>query len=85
MIQEHSVSVRQACSQVDIPRSSFSYRPREKNDQPIIDQLSSITEEHASIGFWMCYYRIRKQGLIWNHKRVYRVYTAMRLNSRSLE
>lgn len=82
MIQEHSVSVRQACSQMGIPRSSFSYQHREKNDQPIIDQLSSMTEEHAAIGFWMCFHRIRKQGLNWNHKRVYRVYTAMKLNIR---
>ena len=82
MIQEHSVSVRQACSQLGIPRSSFSYHPRERDDQPIIDQLNSIIEHHAAIGFWMCFHRIRKQGLIWNHKRVYRVYTAMKLNIR---
>lgn len=82
MVEEHSISVRQACNQVRIPKSSFLYQPRDKDDQPVIDQLGLLTDRHPSIGFWMCYHRIRNQGILWNHKRVYRVYTAMKLNIR---
>ena len=82
MVEEHSISVRQACSQVQLPRSTFTYHPKEKDDQPVIDQLSMLIEKHPSIGFWMCYHRLRKQGFTWNHKRIYRIYTAMRLNIR---
>lgn len=53
-----------------------------KNDEPVISQLNQLIEKHPSIGFWMSYYRIRQQGFIWNHKRIYRVYTEMKLNIR---
>lgn len=34
------------------------------------------------IGFWKCYYRLRRKGCNCNHKPLYRVYTMLRLNVR---
>ena len=82
MVKQHNISLRQACKEFKIPRSSYSYKPKEKDDQVIIKQLGELCEKHPSIGFWMCYYRIRNKGFKWNHKRVYRVYTNMSLNIR---
>lgn len=82
MIIEHGVSIRQACNEVDLPRSTFQYDPVPKNDDQIIEELEKLVERHPSIGFWMCFYRLRRKGFTWNHKRVYRVYTAMQLNIR---
>lgn len=41
-----------------------------------------LVEKHVSIGFWQSYHRIRKKGIIVNHKKLYRIYTTMRLNIR---
>ena len=82
MRQHHRVSIRQSCKAVGIPRSTYSYKRKPKDDQPIIDALLELTEKHPAIGFWQCYYRLRAMGHRWNHKRVYRVYTALRLNIR---
>jgi putative transposase len=38
--------------------------------------------KHPSIGFWQAYHRLRLAGYTWNHKRVYRVYTALGLTIR---
>lgn len=76
------VSISQACKSVGIAKSTYLYRAIEKDDSEIITCLESLIEKHPSIGFWMSYYRIRAQGYKWNHKRVYRVYTALKLNIR---
>ena len=66
-----------------VPRSTFQHKSKVKDeDMLIVEQLSNLVARHPSIGFWKCYHRIRRQGHLWNHKRVYRVYTKMRLNIR---
>jgi putative transposase len=65
-----------------MPRSTATYTKKAKLDEPIIDSLNQLVEEHPSIGFWKCYYRMRKANNRWNHKRVYRVYTMLKLNIR---
>lgn len=82
MIKEHCVSCRQACKAVNLPRSTFNYKPKLKDDTQVIEQLNHLVDKHPAIGFWQSFYRIRRQGYVWNHKRVYRVYTTMRLNIR---
>ena len=82
LVEGHNLSVRQACKAIDIPRSTYEYQLREKDDQPVLQALAQLVEGHPAIGFWKCYRRLRKQGNHWNHKRVYRIYTQMQLNIR---
>ena len=82
MIQHGGISQRQACKTVSLPRSTQRYRPKPKADAEVIDQLQLLVEKHPAIGFWQSYYRIRRKGFVWNHKRIYRVYTDMKLNIR---
>ena len=46
------------------------------------DVLTGLTTKHPAIGFWQCCYRLWNKGHQWNHKRIYRVYTTMKLNIR---
>lgn len=82
MTEEFAVSVRQACKEVGLAKSTYLYRYKQKDDLQIIEQLTILTEKHPTIGFWMSFHRLRRMGFEWNHKRVYRVYTAMKLNIR---
>lgn len=82
MVQEHGVSQRQACNAVGVPRSSYQYKPKPRNDIPIIEDLEALVAKHPAIGFWQSFFRLRRQGRTWNHKRVYRVYTSLHLNIR---
>jgi hypothetical protein len=40
-------------------------------------KLNKLVEKHPRNGFWLLLNRLRKQGFIWNHKRVYRVINIM--------
>jgi putative transposase len=79
---EHQLSVRRACGAVRLARAAY-YRPLQERltrDQPVIDALQSVVAENTRWGFWKCFDRLRNQGRRWNHKRVHRVYCALRLN-----
>lgn len=82
MVEEHGVSQRQACKALSVPRSSFLHTPKPKNDSPVINELHKLVERHPSIGFWQSYFRLRRKGFMWNHKKVYRIYTGLHLNIR---
>ena len=82
MVSEFGISQRQACKTVSLPRSTQQYKPKLKDDTVVVEQLQQLVEKHPAIGFWQSYFRIRRSGYIWNHKRVYRVYTDLKLNIR---
>ena len=81
MVQE-KVSVRRACLLVAMSRSAYEYERKPKDDQPLIDWLHAFIEEHPALGFWKCYKRLKRDGITCNHKRLYRIYTMLRLNIR---
>jgi putative transposase len=82
MLVQEKLSVRRACQLVSLPRSVMSYRKVSKDDSSLIDALHQLVDKHPTIGFWKCYYRLRRKGYDCNHKRLYRVYTMLRLNVR---
>ena len=82
LIQEHKHTQRQACRNLGFARSTAQYRMRLPDDTALIEALGQLIEKHPSIGVWQCHHRLRLMGHRWNFKRLYRVYTGMRLNIR---
>jgi len=82
MVTEKQVSVRQACRIMSLPRSVMAYQNKPRDDSSLIEALHELVDKHPTIGFWKCYYRLRRKGINCNHKRLYRVYTMLRLNVR---
>jgi len=82
MVEEKNLSIRQACQLVNVPRSNYNYIAMPDKNEPVRKQLQLLIEKHPAIGFWQCYFRLRRMNFNWNHKRVYKVYTDMGLNIR---
>ena len=82
MNEEHGVSIRQGCKAAGLARSTYQYEAKPKHDEEVIDALNALVAKHPAIGFWQAFHRLRLAGHRWNHKRVYRIYTALGLNIR---
>ncbi|PTR17001.1 putative transposase [Nitrosospira sp. Nsp2] len=79
---DQKLSIRQSCQLVNLSRAAY-YRDENKlavRDAPVIEALNAIVARHGRWGFWKCHHRLRLKGHHWNHKRVWRVYCAMKLN-----
>ena len=82
LIEQHQLSKAKACRVIGLSRSAY-YKPRvdwAQRDAEVVNALNEIVETRTRWGFWKCFHRIRADGKNWNHKRVYRVYCAMKLN-----
>jgi putative transposase len=80
--QTHGISVRQAIKTFSIQPSVYYYKPKPNDDSAVRDQLAGMAKLHNRWGFWMMHHYLRRQHYGWNHKKVYRIYTAMKLNLR---
>lgn len=82
LLVQEGCNVSRACRAAGINRSTFRYKNVPKNDEKVMDLLDGLTTKHPTIGFWSCHYRLRNRGEQINHKRLRRVYRAMKLHIR---
>ena len=80
-MQQEKISIGRACRVLCLSRSMWYYCSR-KDDSLVEDKLTTLAEKLPTKGFWEYYGRIRNEGLIWNHKRIKRVYNKLGLNLR---
>jgi putative transposase len=82
LVQAHRVPVRRACQAVRLSRAAYYRPPRSRlvRDTAVVTALNDVVARHSRWGFWKCFDRLRLAGHRWNHKRVHRVYCALRLN-----
>lgn len=79
---DHLVSERRACRLMRLARTVLHYRPARCGDREIEEALAGLAAAHPEMGFGKFFAMLRREGRRWNHKRVHRVYCAMRLNKR---
>jgi putative transposase len=64
---------------MNLSRSVYYYQSR-RDDYAVIGKLNELADKRPTEGFWKMYFRIRREGLQWNHKRIHRVYKFLKLN-----
>jgi putative transposase len=76
---EEKISVARACKIMELDRSMYYYESV-KDDSEVESKLRWYGEKLPARGFPEYFKRIRKEGLVWNHKRVKRVYKKLGMN-----
>ena len=82
LVDEQRLPVSRACRALGCARAAW-YRPaagRRSGDEEVVEKLNTVVDRHGRWGFWKCFHYLRQSGARWNHKRVLRVYRALRLN-----
>lgn len=76
--KERPKDIGKACRLLNISRSSLHYKSV-KDDNVLIELLTELSKTVEGEGFKKFYNRLRLQGHIINHKRVYRIYKLLGL------
>jgi hypothetical protein len=82
LMDVHDWRERRACQAVGLPRSMARYKCPVDRDEAVIALLAEQAERFPERGFDKLFQLIRLRGLVWNQKRVWRVYCLMQLNRR---
>lgn len=75
-----SLSTRSACRLLNFSRTAYKYQPDTEKDVPVIMALQMLAEKHPAYGFGLMFDTLRREGKPWNHKRVHRIYKALKLH-----
>lgn len=79
---EHNLSQRRACRLVGLSSSLCYYQPKRVADTEIVRTLRAFANEQPRWGFKKLYNALRNAGHGWNHKRLHRIYRALKLHLR---
>lgn len=82
LVEEEKLSIRRACSAIQLSRKAYYYQSVKDSDDQVIQALNRFADKHPGYGFWKLFHVLRRAGYTWNHKRVYRVYTHLKMNLR---
>ena len=84
LVEVHARPLSRSCDCVGLSRAAWYQPPLHwtVRDAEIIAALAGQVESRPTRGFWKCCKVLRRARPDWNHKRIYRVYKAMKLNQR---
>ncbi len=72
--QAHGLNLSRCCALIGLPRSTAYYTGTRPNDQGIRERLKELAKQNRRYGYLRIHYLLRKEGLILNRKRTWRLY-----------
>ena len=73
-IETHEYSQRRACRLIGLAPKVYRYRTRRSDDGALRARLRTLALTRRRFGYWRLYLVLRREGVLVNHKKVYRLY-----------
>ena len=83
LMNELGLSERRSCRIVGLSRSVQQYQPAPKDDAAVVGRLKELASENRRYGYLRLHAMLRREGLVSNRKRTYRLYTEEGLQVRT--
>ena len=74
------ISERRACELIKVARPTIRYKSVTKEDKSLKARIVEIALNHKSFGYRRIAVLLKREGLVVNHKKVYRLYVKEGLN-----
>ena len=78
-IREKDYSQRKACALVGMEPKTFRYTSTRPDDEPIRSRLRELASERRRFGYRRLGLLLGREGIVMNHKKLYRLYREERL------
>ncbi len=70
----YAMSQRRACRLARLSRKAAAYQPSRRADEPLKTRLKELGEQYPRYGYLMLHAMLKREGLVINRKRTYRIY-----------
>ena len=83
LMETLGLSERRSCRIVGLSRSVQQYTPAPKDDAALVGRMKELASENRRYGYLRLHAMLRREGLVANRKRTYRLYTEEGLQVRT--
>lgn len=83
-IEHYKLSERTACRLIGLSRTAYRYEPKEDaSEQVLKSRLQELSIQYPRYGYLLLHGLLKREGLVVNKKRTYRVYRELGLSIRT--
>lgn len=83
MVSSHGLAQRQACRLIEACRGMVRYIAHKKNDEEELrTKICKIADERRRFGYRRIHTLLKREGMVVNHKRMFRVYQELQIKVR---
>jgi len=72
--EAHGLGLSRCCALIGLSRSTAYYIRTHQDDQGVRDRLKELAKQNRRYGYLRIHYLLRKEGLVLNRKRTWRLY-----------